>query len=134
MLRLRNVFRSGIFNNMFQTFSTMSPSITDSEYCTDLKFTEASDLAPIRVYRTLDDDGTPLKASDSVIAFDKPLARRIYETIVKTRITDGIFYDAQRQGRISFYLTSYGEEAVSIASAAALDPADEVSTPLEYKN
>lgn len=134
MLRFRNVYRSGIFSNLFATFSTKSPSVPDSEYCTDLKFTEASDLAPIRVYRTLDDDGTPSKESDSVTAFDKPLARRIYETIVKTRITDGIFYDAQRQGRISFYLTSYGEEAVSIASAAALDPADEVSIPMECRN
>ena len=33
---------------------------------------------------------------------------------------DSIFYDAQRQGRISFYMTSYGEEAIHIGSAAAL--------------
>lgn len=33
---------------------------------------------------------------------------------------DTIFYDAQRQGRISFYLTTIGEEAINIASAAAL--------------
>lgn len=33
---------------------------------------------------------------------------------------DNIFYEAQRQGRISFYVTSIGEEAINIASAAAL--------------
>lgn len=33
---------------------------------------------------------------------------------------DTIFYEAQRQGRISFYVTTAGEEAINIASAAAL--------------
>lgn len=39
---------------------------------------------------------------------------------------DTIFYEAQRQGRISFYLTSSGEEAISVASAAALHSDDVV--------
>ncbi|KAL0073229.1 thiamine diphosphate-binding protein [Phycomyces blakesleeanus] len=38
---------------------------------------------------------------------------------------DGIMYDAQRQGRISFYMTHYGEEAL-IGIAAALDSEDVV--------
>merc|ERR1719422_285892 len=37
---------------------------------------------------------------------------------------DKILYESQRQGRISFYMTNYGEEGVQIASAAALDPKD----------
>lgn len=37
---------------------------------------------------------------------------------------DSIFYDAQRQGRISFYMTSYGEEAIHVGSAAALNDQD----------
>lgn len=39
---------------------------------------------------------------------------------------DNIFYDAQRQGRISFYMTSYGEEAIHIGSSAALSGRDMV--------
>ena len=35
-----------------------------------------------------------------------------------------VFNDAQRQGRISFYMTSRGEEACSVASAMALQPTD----------
>ena len=31
-------------------------------------------------------------------------------------------YESQRQGRISFYMTNYGEEGTHIGSAAALDP------------
>lgn len=37
---------------------------------------------------------------------------------------DKILYESQRQGRISFYMTNYGEEATHIGSAAALDPKD----------
>lgn len=37
---------------------------------------------------------------------------------------DKILYESQRQGRISFYMTNYGEEAMHIGSAAALDPSD----------
>ena len=40
---------------------------------------------------------------------------------------DNIFYDVQRQGRISFYMTSYGEEGIHIGSAAALQSADLVT-------
>ena len=33
---------------------------------------------------------------------------------------DTIFYEAQRQGRILFYLTSIGEEAIGVRSVVAL--------------
>ncbi len=39
---------------------------------------------------------------------------------------DLILYDAQRQGRISFYMTSYGEEATHMGTAAALKDEDVV--------
>ena len=37
---------------------------------------------------------------------------------------DRILYESQRQGRISFYMTNYGEEATHVGSAAALNPRD----------
>lgn len=48
----------------------------------------------------------------------------MYSTMVALQIMDTIFYEAQRQGRLSFYLTSTGEEAINIASAAALTSDD----------
>lgn len=45
---------------------------------------------------------------------------KMYNDMVTLQTMDTIFYEAQRQGRISFYLTSLGEEAINIASAAAL--------------
>lgn len=50
----------------------------------------------------------------------------MYEQMATLQVMDHIFYEAQRQGRISFYLTSVGEEAINIASAAALSPDDVV--------
>ena len=37
---------------------------------------------------------------------------------------DTVMYEAQRQGRISFYMQNVGETAAQIGSAAALDPSD----------
>lgn len=54
----------------------------------------------------------------------KELALKMYSNMVTLQIMDTIFYEAQRQGRISFYLTSNGEEAINIASAAALSAQD----------
>lgn len=33
-------------------------------------------------------------------------------------------YESQRQGRISFYMTNFGEEGTHVGSAAALNPND----------
>ncbi|KAF2306841.1 hypothetical protein GH714_021935 [Hevea brasiliensis] len=52
----------------------------------------------------------------------------MYSEMVTLQMMDTIFYEAQRQGRISFYVTSVGEEATNIASAAAL-AADDVVLP-----
>ena len=46
--------------------------------------------------------------------------------MVSVRVMDTIFYEAQRQGRISFYLTSIGEEAIGVVSAATLSIEDVV--------
>ncbi|KAL1100815.1 hypothetical protein V6Z11_D05G255100 [Gossypium hirsutum] len=62
--------------------------------------------------------------SDDDNQVSKEDAVKMYSNMVTLQIMDNIFYEAQRQGRISFYLTSAGEEAISIASAAALSEQD----------
>ena len=37
---------------------------------------------------------------------------------------DVIMYEAQRQGRISFYMQNHGETAAQLGSASALEPDD----------
>lgn len=46
--------------------------------------------------------------------------------MVRLRTMDALLYEAQRQGRISFYMTSTGEEAIHFGSALALLPQDPV--------
>ncbi|KAH8825054.1 thiamine diphosphate-binding protein [Flagelloscypha sp. PMI_526] len=57
---------------------------------------------------------------------DENIARRMYEHMQLLPALDTLLYNVQRQGKISFYMTAYGEEATIIGSAAALDPQDEV--------
>jgi len=58
----------------------------------------------------------------------------MYREMVTLHIMDNIFYEAQRQGRISFYLTSNGEEAINIASAAALSIDDIVLPQVQHQS
>lgn len=55
---------------------------------------------------------------------DRETATRIYDSMEYIRVLDERMIGAQRQGRISFYLASTGEEAASVASAAALSDND----------
>lgn len=54
----------------------------------------------------------------------KEEALKIFNTMHYIRVLDERMVGAQRQGRISFYLASTGEEAASVASAAALSEDD----------
>uniref|UniRef100_A0A1I7WZK1 2-oxoisovalerate dehydrogenase subunit alpha n=1 Tax=Heterorhabditis bacteriophora TaxID=37862 RepID=A0A1I7WZK1_HETBA len=49
---------------------------------------------------------------------------KIYRDMTQLNIMDGILYDSQRQGRISFYMTNFGEEGNHVGSAAALKNTD----------
>jgi 2-oxoisovalerate dehydrogenase E1 component alpha subunit len=64
-------------------------------------------------------DSTFTPASDS-------LALQMYENMVSVSIMDLIMFDAQRQGRLSFYMTSQGEEGTCVGSASALEKEDVV--------
>jgi len=48
----------------------------------------------------------------------------MYKDMTLLNTMDRILYESQRQGRISFYMTNYGEEATHIGSASALNPKD----------
>ena len=54
------------------------------------------------------------------------LAEKIYGDMVYTRLLDERMVGAQRQGRLSFYLTCAGEEASIAGTIAAFQPEDMV--------
>ncbi|KAL6525019.1 hypothetical protein OROMI_030612 [Orobanche minor] len=88
-------------------------------FTSQMKFISESPEERVPCYRVLDDDGCPVPNS-IFEQVDKETAMRMYESMVTLQTMDIIFYEAQRQGRLSFYLTSSGEEAINIATAAAL--------------
>lgn len=88
-----------------------------------MNFNSEFPMKRIPCYRVLDDNGHPIMHS-GFRQVSKDDALKMYSSMVTLQTMDNIFYEAQRQGRISFYVTSYGEEAINIASAAALTQDD----------
>ncbi|KAH8294706.1 hypothetical protein KR018_001868 [Drosophila ironensis] len=88
-----------------------------------LKLNLPEDYAPIPIYRVMDQDGFIADESQ-----DPQLSREVVEKMFRDMLLlntmDKILYESQRQGRISFYMTSFGEEATHIGSAAALEMRD----------
>ena len=74
-------------------------------------------------YRILNNDGT-LREGASDPNLPKDVVINMYTVMARLAIMDKVFYDAQRQGRISFYMTSGGEGAIHVGSAAGIDDSD----------
>ncbi|CAM6097074.1 unnamed protein product [Calypogeia fissa] len=96
-----------------------------ANFIPEMRFISHAADEPVPCYRVLDDFGQPLQCAE-MPEVDADLAKKMYINMVKLQTMDGIFYEAQRQGRFSFYLTSLGEEAINIATPAALAPEDMV--------
>lgn len=117
-----------------RTFSTLPASTslgclptTHSPTVSKLAFFNSvtGDSSKIPSYRVLDVFGVPIEGA-KVPEISKQFAWRLYEHMQLLPTLDDILCSGQRQGRIPFYATSYGEEATVIGSAAALADDDEV--------
>jgi 2-oxoisovalerate dehydrogenase E1 component alpha subunit len=75
-----------------------------------------------KCFRVMDSKGEIINPKYENIP--KDVALRIFHTMIKIRECDARFNAAQREGKISFYMTSLGEEASSSASTAALHDDD----------
>jgi len=99
-----------------------------SMFTTDLHFWYPHIESPppqMPCFRLMDDLGSVIDgAEDHVPVLSRLAATAMMATMVQVSEFDKIFLDAQRQGRISFYMSSRGEEAASVGSAAALQPLD----------
>lgn len=91
-----------------------------------LEFVAPADASPFSTFALLDASGVPLPGARPEEVMDEATALNILRTILDLQAADSVFYDAQRQGRIAFFMTSTGEEACTVAAGAALSPADRV--------
>jgi 2-oxoisovalerate dehydrogenase E1 component alpha subunit len=90
----------------------------------DVKFSDGSALQ-IPTLSLLGTDGRLHKGATEPL-LDRQLARKIYRDMVYTRLLDERMISAQRQGRLSFYLSCTGEEAAVAGTIAAFSPQDMV--------
>lgn len=74
-------------------------------------------------YRAVDQSGNVVDPSFKPDLGDEEVIK-LYKDMLLVSIMDIIMFDSQRQGRISFYMVSAGEEAVCVGSASALTKED----------
>ena len=75
------------------------------------------------LFQLLREDGTPVD-DDAIAGFGRELARRLFEGMLRIRVTDARMMALQRQGRIGFYGEAMGQEAAVVGSAAVSQPED----------
>jgi 2-oxoisovalerate dehydrogenase E1 component alpha subunit len=77
----------------------------------------------IPILKVLKQDGS-LYEGAQLPDIDQELATKVYKTLAFHRVLDERMVAAQRQGRVSFYITALGEEAASVGGAAGLEAQD----------
>lgn len=83
----------------------------------------SGDALSIPTLKIIKQDGSLYKGAVEP-KLSESFAVKLYQDLVFTRILDERMVNAQRQGRIPFYLASLGEEAASVGSAGALESQD----------
>jgi len=94
-----------------------------AEYTQKLEFLQPDVYNGIPIYRVMDRSGVVFDESHDP-GLDGEEMVKWYKSMTLLNTMDKILYESQRQGRISFYMTNYGEEATHIGSAAALQSKD----------
>ncbi|XP_063381937.1 2-oxoisovalerate dehydrogenase subunit alpha, mitochondrial [Cydia fagiglandana] len=92
-------------------------------YVTQMKFLNENSYDPIPIYRVMENNGEIIDKHEEPNIDDEKLVEML-KVMIQLNQMDKILYESQRQGRISFYMTNYGEEGVHLGSSAALSPKD----------
>lgn len=103
------------------SYLRLSPAGAVARPPVDVLAADTSELASSLV-RVLDEDGNAVGPWAPQV--DGELLRFGLRTMMKTRIFDARMVIAQRQKKMSFYMTSLGEEAIGTAHALALTDGD----------
>ncbi|KAI4686030.1 uncharacterized protein J4E88_003867 [Alternaria novae-zelandiae] len=99
------------------------PGALNSEFTNTMEFMQPAQAPAISTYRVMNQYGEIIDKEIGVETSDEE-ALSLYKNMVKLSIMDLLMFEAQRQGRLSFYMVSAGEEGIAIGSASALSPAD----------
>ncbi|KAL2861722.1 branched chain alpha-keto acid dehydrogenase complex, alpha subunit [Aspergillus pseudodeflectus] len=102
------------------------PGAVNSKFTTDMSFINPLESASIPTYRVMDSDGVLVDKARGRPDVPNEEVLTWYKNMLTVSIMDVVMFEAQRQGRLSFYMVSAGEEGISVGSAAALTPDDVV--------
>jgi len=99
------------------------PGALNSEFTDSMEFIRPSTHKAIPTYRVMNQEGRILDKEGGADTADEE-ALTLYRNMVSLSIMDVLMFEAQRQGRLSFYMVSAGEEGIAMGTASALDPSD----------
>ncbi|KAK4135007.1 dehydrogenase-like protein [Trichocladium antarcticum] len=103
----------------------MFPGAVKSAFSHTMTFEQPQTYPALSTYRAVDQSGVVVDPAFKPDLSDDEVVK-LYRDMLTVSIMDLIMFDAQRQGRLSFYMVSAGEEAVSVATASALAKEDVV--------
>ncbi|KAK4654924.1 hypothetical protein QC762_406250 [Podospora pseudocomata] len=101
------------------------PGALTSPFSNTMKYEVPSNYPALPTYRAIDQHGVVVDPNFEPDMTEEEVIKH-YKDMLTVSIMDLIMFDAQRQGRLSFYMVSAGEEAVSVATASALTKDDVV--------
>ncbi|PKY03062.1 branched chain alpha-keto acid dehydrogenase complex, alpha subunit [Aspergillus campestris IBT 28561] len=102
------------------------PGAVNSKFTTEMSFINPTDLPSIPTFRVMNSDGELLDPNRKPLGVSNEEILTWYKNMLAVSVMDVVMFEAQRQGRLSFYMVSAGEEGISVGSAAALTPDDVV--------
>jgi len=138
--KARSFAKAPVYTCISRSLSITSKNLQDIEHASEqyanypglgskLKFTnelnviDPDTIEGIPVYQVLNTKGVVIdEAHDPQLS--KEVLVDVYKKMLLLNTMDKILYESQRQGRISFYMTCYGEEATHFGTACALDKDD----------
>lgn len=99
------------------------PGFADVRYVSKPEITLPEHFEKIPIYRVMNREGL-IEDETQDPDLSQETVTKMFRDMVLLDTMDKILYESQRQGRISFYMTNFGEEAVQIGGAAALNNDD----------
>ena len=123
IIMLKRITFPFLKSNCFRCFST-NQTIAEKYYkktfTNELEYLEQK--KPYPLFRVMDLEGNIINNQYENI--DKDICLKVLDTMFKVREVDQVYQNAQRQGRISFFMTSKFEEAAILGVATGTSPDD----------
>lgn len=105
----------------FGAMDIVNMEMFEHKFTNNLEF--KSSFEKVKCFRVLDEEGDVIN-KDYENSIDEATLKKMFKTMVMMNEADVVFNQAQRQSRISFYMTQLGEEAAGVGSAAAIKDQD----------